>query len=848
MPLLLAAMALAGTTTLTLDNGLTVVLRPDHERPVVAVQMLYRVGARNEPTGITGIAHFVEHMLFRGTPRFGLADVTGVIERAGGEWHGYTTLDCTTYFEAAPRDLLPTLVALEADRMHAARMAPDEVEAERGAVFQEYRGYQLDPRSDLFDAVMALLFLQHPYRNNTMGWESDLRSITHADLVAFYRRYYGPRNAVLAIAGDFDPRETERLVRDAFAAVPAGGEDTSLRTVEPDPQGPRHLTLIRPGARPAVEISFPAPPPSRPHEFAAFLVADALLGKARGLSFLRHSGDLGSGAAAPAGSPLAELVDRGLVEEAGAALVPTLYPYAYSIFATAEAGRGTDAIEEAVFATLRRLENSDDAAIEAAVRRIRAADLVETDSPVETAHEMAYWTALGGLDRRDAVLQALDGTTHAAVHAALRTLVPKRAAIGWVLPDEAAGQPARESTGSGAARSTAPASAAADSSPGSTARELAAPGRAPADRVETVPLPGGGRAIVDARPRTRTFTLRLALPAGAWEDDADLGRRLESQGIAFDASAGEGSFADRGVAQLAAAGPAEAIGSVLDAFAAALQGAPKPAIPAKAENDLPLSPTARAYALLGHATNDSSGGASRGAVATAPRWALAVVSASDEKALRPWLRRLGGAMEVRLAAATAGSPSSRSLRPGRERSDVPGLVQGRLLIAVPGDADPVVQEAVAWILHHNYSGRLGVKAIAELGLAYDMDSESVRAPLPLVDFVVGADPEALDRLEQALSTECDRARGDIAEAEVAAFRSYARGRLAVRLADPAQAARLWLRVLRDGGDAGQPERDAVRAERLTRDEVAAAASRMLDPARRSLIVIGRSAPPPAGTR
>jgi zinc protease len=802
-------------------------------------------GSRHEALPQSGIAHFVEHMLFRGTEHFGLPDITGVIERAGGEWHGYTTLDCTTYFEAAPRDLLPTLVAMEADRMHAARMAAAEVEAERGAVFQEYRGYQLDPRSDLFDAVMALQFLQHPYRNNTMGWESDLSAISHADLVVFYRRWYGPKNAVLAIAGDFDLKDTERLVRESFASIPAGGDDPALRTVEPQPLGQRRLSLVRSGARPAVQISFPAPPPSQSGPFAAFLVLDALLGKARGLSFLRHSGDLGAGAAAPAGSPLSALVNRGLVEEAGAALVPTLYPYAYSIFATAADGRGTAEVEAAVFATLRRLENADDATIAAAVRRIRAADLVENDSPVETAHEMAYWTALGGLEMRDAVLQALDGMTHAEVHAALRTLTPDRAAIGWVLPsnEPVAGNPG-----------TSPDSRAPQAPPVDKAVFVA---RASAARALTITLAGGGKAIVDARPRARTFTLRLALPQGAWEPNELLERRLEGMGVDFDTSSGEGSFADRDQVQIAAMGPAERVGEALRALSAGLADNGKPprsAATATTEENLPASPTARATLLLDRATRGAGDGvaathgAGNGAAATRPAWALAVVSASDETSLRPLLRSLGEAVAARLRAIPPrGEATPRALRPGRERSDIPGLVQGRLLIAVPGETDPVVQEAVGWILHHNYSGRLGVKAIAEMGLVYDMDSESVRHPAPLVDFLMGADPGALDRLDSALAAECDRARTDVTEAEVASFRSFARGRLAVRLADPAQAARLWLRALRDGFDHAQPEREAARAQSLTRDEVAAAAARMLDPARRRVILIG-TAPAESGTR
>ncbi|MFQ5876297.1 MAG: M16 family metallopeptidase, partial [Acidobacteriota bacterium] len=240
-PLLASALAagpataadLSDARAFRLDNGLRVLVLHDSAHPVVAVQALYTVGARCETSGITGIAHFVEHMLFRGTESFGPAEVTGVIERAGGEWHGYTSLDLTTYFEAAPSDLLPTLLRLEAERMTRGRLAAEEVEAERGAVFQEYRGYQLDPRTELFDETTALLFRQHPYRNNTMGWESDLRAIDHEDLVAFYRRDSGPRNAVLAIAGDFDPDGIEEQVKEAFGAIPPAGATTRVRTVEP---------------------------------------------------------------------------------------------------------------------------------------------------------------------------------------------------------------------------------------------------------------------------------------------------------------------------------------------------------------------------------------------------------------------------------------------------------------------------------------------------------------------------------------------------------------------------------------------------------------------------------------
>ena len=897
----------AGARVVVLDNGLTVVLRALHSDPVVAVQMYYRAGARNETTGITGIAHYLEHMLFRGTEGFGLADVTGVIERAGGEWHGYTWLDGTTYFEAAPRGMLSTLLRLEAERMTKARMAAAEVDPERGAIFQEYRGYQLDPRSDLFDATMAVLFQQHPYRNNTMGWESDLAGITHADLVTFYRRYYGPRNAVLAIAGDFDPTRAEDEVRALFGAIPAGGDDTTIRTVEPALDGTRRVTLVRPGASPAIIVSFLAPPPARPREYAALMVLDTLLAGARGLSFYHHSGDQTSGGGVAPTARFAATTAAGPAAEVGTAFVPTIYPGHYSIYATPRDGRSLTEVEAAIMAAISDAAGSiSDDEVAAARRRIAAADSIEIDSPVEIAHEMAFWTALGGPEARRRVLDAVGVVTTTEVRALAAGLTPTRAAIGMLLPPAfvagtatsgASGSAGPESAASGSESAAAagrrgPPQVGAASAP-CRAVMAGAPARARRHQVTTHRLSMSGRgphrlasaqAIVDARPDLATFVLRFAIapsPAGLADDDVVARLRAAASALADDDSAhtsaaacgfalgvvppGSGRFDERDTLQVEATGPAETLNATITALEAAIGRALRtdPAGGAAAAAAAPPdNPGALALYQLDAAVHEAHPDARPVATVAGIRFTAALVAPFDAAAVKPRLAALAHQVDASLRrwprpAVPAGAPAAGPTAtaepigdaapfiPGRQEVALPGVPQGRLLLAIPADSDQAAQEAVAWLLHHNYSGRLGVKAIAETGLVYDMDSESTRRGPPLALFSMGADPAELARLEADLSQVLDGAAGGFTESEVAAYRTYADGRTAVRLAHPDQAARLWNSALLRGGDQKTPGRDADLAAALTPGAVAAAAARMLAADRRLVIVVGRAGDPGA---
>jgi zinc protease len=876
------ASAIAATTpdrVLTLDNGLVVVLRRDPAQPVVAVQMYYKVGARHETIGITGIAHYLEHMLFRGTDHFGLADITGVIERAGGEWHGYTWLDGTTFFEAAPKGLLPTLLKLEAERMTVARMAKAEVDPERGAVFQEYRGYQLDPRSDLFDAVMAILFLQHPYRNNTMGWESDLAAITHADLVAFYQRYYGPKNAVLAIDGDIDLDAAEKEVRKVFDKIEARGDSVVTRTVEPPVEGTRRVTLKRDGARRALLMSWLAPAATRPRDYAALMLLDAVLDKPRGLSFEHHSGDLTEGLEVSPAGRLWPVVDQGPAESLGTAFVPMVYPGHYSIYATLKPERAPADLEKAINSALRGARDLPAANVEAARRLILAADSVETDSPLEAAHEMAFWTALGGAGARRAVLEALADVTVAEVHEMARRFTPDRAAIGWLLPTEGSDERATPAAGEPPPRAKPTGAKDGCRLPGGSYDLIPA-------RVAQVAggqwSDGSGGALIDSRPGLTTFALRFTIAATelrqrwptterirdvaqALAADREAAARAAANGVELTIVApGNGRFDERDTLQIEMTGPAASLSSAMQvlesALPAALDAPPRPgAAPDRPEGlALSLLETAvtaaqfdsRAAAAPGLVKGPGGQNVERVVPAPArPKVFFALVGPFGGDALGRRYRDLAACAIEKLAPPDSTLPGTSSpaptasrapFKPGHPHLAVPGIVQGRLLIAIPGDADPVVQDAVAWLLHHNYSGRLGVAAIAETGLVYEMESESARRGAPLAWFSMGAEPAKLVTLTRILGSVIDTVVRDgfFTDAEIASFRSFAAGRATVRLAHPDQAARFWTSVLLRGGDNRTPALEAARAADLSGEVVREAARRMLVDAGRFTATVG----------
>ena len=324
-----AELDLQNASLTRLDNGLTVILLEDRNFPVVSVQTLYRVGARNEVSGKTGLAHFLEHMAFRSSENFPDTGLVSSIYARGGEWHGYTWIDQTTYFATAPKEQLDLLLRIEADRMARLDIAIDDMDAERGAVLAEMHMYENDPGSMLIDAVNYLTFLGHPYRNNTIGWQSDIEHLRHEDVVAFYRRHYHPSNAVLVVVGDFDPARVRARIAKLFAAFAKQAPTPLPHTIEPPQNGARRVLLHGAAGQRQFRIAWRAPAAGSP-DFAAFLVLQSLLGASSGVNF--NQNDWGSEVAA------------GAILDGAADSLTTWYPpsaqdYVFVVGGSAPAGK-----------------------------------------------------------------------------------------------------------------------------------------------------------------------------------------------------------------------------------------------------------------------------------------------------------------------------------------------------------------------------------------------------------------------------------------------------------------------------------------------------------------------------
>ncbi|RMF41938.1 MAG: insulinase family protein, partial [Anaerolineae bacterium] len=271
-----------------LPNGLRVVLRPMYTAPIVTQAIWYRVGARNDPPGRTGISHWVEHMLFHGTPQYPSQWLERQIARCGGFWNASTTLDWTVYYEVVPSANAALLYPLEADRMHNALFRPQDVEQERQVILTERLQNEDSPTYRLMRKVMRTALPNHPYGNPVIGEVQDLQAIDRQALYEHYRRWYTPANATLVWCGDFDPQQVLEALKAAFAEVPAAPIPDLPIPQETPPRN--HPILVEEGAGHHVYLYavYPAPPISHP-DFLPFMVTDALLHGATALAFMGGS-------------------------------------------------------------------------------------------------------------------------------------------------------------------------------------------------------------------------------------------------------------------------------------------------------------------------------------------------------------------------------------------------------------------------------------------------------------------------------------------------------------------------------------------------------------------------------
>ncbi len=416
-----------------LDNGLKVLIQEVHTAPLASVWCWYRVGSKDEAPGVTGVSHWVEHMNFKGTRNIPRDQVKGIIEQFGGSWNGYTWIDQTTYLETATKDALDRMLFIEAERMDACLYDPADCESERTVIISELQGGENDPEQLLDTEVTATAFKVHPYHHPTIGWLSDLETMTREDLFGHYRRYYVPSNATLVIVGDVDTDDALRRVEKQFGGIAPGSRPARVRSAEPAQQAERRVVLRKEGTTAYWKASFHAPA-FGDADFFPMLVADAVLSGAAGLNIWSMGG-------VPRPQRSARLyralVDTGLASSVGGALMPTEHPYLYGISASVSEGQSLAAVEDAVLAEVERLRRDGITPAELAKVRtqLRARFVYDADSVTDIAHQLGYFETIASWRAYHELQGRLEAVTPDAVHAAAaRHLVPENRTIGWFEP------------------------------------------------------------------------------------------------------------------------------------------------------------------------------------------------------------------------------------------------------------------------------------------------------------------------------------------------------------------------------------------------------------------------------
>lgn len=333
----------------TLPNGLQVLLKEIHTAPLVSSWVWYRVGSRDEPTGLTGISHWVEHMQFKGTLQFPPNVLDKAISREGGVWNAMTYLDWTTYFETMPADKIDLALRLEADRMTNSLFEELEVASERTVVISEREGNENEPLFQLGEAVQSAAFRVHPYHHEVIGDMADLRSMTRDDLYHHYKTFYVPNNAVMAVAGDFESQAMLARIEELFGPIPEGLEPKRFEREEPEQRGEVHLSVEGPGETAYLQVCYRFPAAAGP-DFFPLTVLDSLLTGPSNLNMF------GGGISNKTSRLYRALVESELVVSVRGSAQATIDPFLYTITLTVHPGSSPEEALRVLDEEINRLQ------------------------------------------------------------------------------------------------------------------------------------------------------------------------------------------------------------------------------------------------------------------------------------------------------------------------------------------------------------------------------------------------------------------------------------------------------------------------------------------------------------
>jgi len=415
----------------TLANGLQVMLKEIHTAPIISSWVWYRVGSRDEPSGRTGISHWVEHMQFKGTPQFPASILDKIIAREGGISNAFTYLDWTTYFETMPGDKIELALCLEADRMVNSTFDPEEVASERTVVISEREGSENEPLFLLSEAVQAAAFRVHPYHHEIIGDLADLKTMSRDDLYDHYRSYYAPGNAVLSLAGDFETEAMLARICQLFEPIPAGLTPPRLARPEPPMRGEHRLSLEGSGGTTYLQLAYRAPAGSAP-DFFPLTVLDSLLA---GPSSLNMFG--GGGISNKTSRLYRALVEKELAVAVGGSAITTIDPFLYTFTITVHPQRKAEEVLSAFDDEVKRIQDEIISAGEVAraIKQARALFAYGSENVSNQAFWLGHAEMFATYDWFLDYLDKLTAVTPAEVQRAAQSILrPQNRVVGTYLP------------------------------------------------------------------------------------------------------------------------------------------------------------------------------------------------------------------------------------------------------------------------------------------------------------------------------------------------------------------------------------------------------------------------------
>jgi zinc protease len=433
LPLAAAAQGAAdeAVTTFTLDNGMEVVVVEDHRAPAVQHMVWYRAGSADEPKGASGVAHFLEHLLFKATDKMEAGEFSATVAANGGRDNAFTSYDYTAYFQRVAADRLELMMRMEADRMKNIRLTPENIRTERDVILEERNQRTENNPNALFgEQLNAAQFLNHRYGTPIIGWRHEMEELDLEDALSFYETYYSPNNAILVVSGDVEPEEVKRLAEQYYGVIPANPDlPERIRTEEPPQIAERRLIYRDPRvAQPYVSRSYLAPErdPGEQAKAAALTILAEILGGGT-TSFLAEKLQFDSQLATYTGAFYR-----------GTSLDDTTFDLVVVPAAGVTLEQAEDAMDQALATFME--EGIDPEQLERIKYQLRASQIYARDDADAVGNR--YGRALSiGLTVEDVQNwpKVLDAVTGEQIMQAAREVFDRRQSVtGWLMKEEAA--------------------------------------------------------------------------------------------------------------------------------------------------------------------------------------------------------------------------------------------------------------------------------------------------------------------------------------------------------------------------------------------------------------------------